>query len=256
MLSDASATWCSPTRSSRSCHDSANPCRACARSPTTVRLRDGQRRSSICHSASVSSWASSTTTCANGPASASGSTAGRADSSTSLSRRSSPRSIDMMPSSESSVAMRSSTIVSMYARSAATVASARRRRRDASGSPRRCRAASRSGRSETVHAWASARWSVLISSSVSPGAHSRRYAGTVHRSPTRSVGSSSGHARLRVAFRSVSTRRARRSWSRSTSSPRPCPPGSPAARRAPGRAPRCAGCPAPPPRTPRPSPRR
>ena len=121
-------------------------------------------------------------------------------------------------SSESSVAMRSSTIVSMYARSAARVASCRRRRRDASGSPRRCRAASRSGRSETVHAWASARCSVRISSSVSPGAHSRRYAGTDHRSPTRSVGSSSGHARLRAAFRSLLPSSARRSWSRSTSS--------------------------------------
>ena len=34
-----------------------------------VKLRDGQRCSSICHSASVSSWASSTTMWANGPAS-------------------------------------------------------------------------------------------------------------------------------------------------------------------------------------------
>ena len=53
------------------------PCRACARSPTTVRLRDGQRSSTICHSASVSSCASSTTTWANGPASRSGSAVGQ-----------------------------------------------------------------------------------------------------------------------------------------------------------------------------------
>ena len=42
-----------------------------------VKLRDGQRSSSICHSASVSSWASSTTMCANGPASRSGLGAGQ-----------------------------------------------------------------------------------------------------------------------------------------------------------------------------------
>ena len=82
MLRDASATWSSPTRSSRSCQDSVNPCLAWARSPTMVKLRDGQRRSSICHSASVSSWASSTTMWANGPASRSGSALGRAPSST------------------------------------------------------------------------------------------------------------------------------------------------------------------------------
>ena len=82
MLSDASVTSSSPTRSSRSCHDSVNPCRACARSPTIVKLRDGQRSSSICHSASVSSCASSTTMWANGPASRSGSALGSAASST------------------------------------------------------------------------------------------------------------------------------------------------------------------------------
>ena len=49
----------------------------------------------------------------------------------------------------------------------------------------------------------------------SHGAHRRRYAGTDHRSPTRSVGSSSGHARLRVACRGPCCRSsARRSWSR------------------------------------------
>ena len=87
MLSEARSIRSSPTRSSRSCHDSVNPCRAWARSPTTVKLRDGQRSSSICHSASVSSWASSTTTCANGPASTSGSALGSASSSTRASRQ-------------------------------------------------------------------------------------------------------------------------------------------------------------------------
>jgi len=42
-------------------------CLAWARSPTMVKLRDGQRASSICRSASVSSRASSTMMCANGP---------------------------------------------------------------------------------------------------------------------------------------------------------------------------------------------
>ena len=68
MVSEAWSIRSSPTRSSPRCQDSVNPCRACARSPTTVKLREGQRSSSICHSASVSSWASSTTTWANGPA--------------------------------------------------------------------------------------------------------------------------------------------------------------------------------------------
>ena len=72
MLREATSIRSSPIRSSRSCHDSVNPCLAWARSPTIVKLRDGQRSSSICHSASVSSWASSTTMCANGPASRSG----------------------------------------------------------------------------------------------------------------------------------------------------------------------------------------
>ena len=54
-------------------------------------------------------------------------------------------------------------------RSAATAASCRRLRRDASGSPSRCRAASRSGRSDTVQAWASARCSVRTSSGLEPG---------------------------------------------------------------------------------------
>ena len=66
------STRSSRSASSRSCHDSVKPCRAWARSPTIVKLRDGQRSSSICHSASVSSCASSTTMWANGPASASG----------------------------------------------------------------------------------------------------------------------------------------------------------------------------------------
>ena len=35
--------WSSPIRSSRSRHDSVNPCLAWARSPTMVKLRDGQR---------------------------------------------------------------------------------------------------------------------------------------------------------------------------------------------------------------------
>ena len=77
MLREATLTRSSPIRSSRSCHDSVNPCLAWARSPTMVKLRDGQRSSSICHSASVSSWASSTTMCANGPASRSGSACGQ-----------------------------------------------------------------------------------------------------------------------------------------------------------------------------------
>ena len=109
MLSDARLTWSSPTRARRSCHDSVNPCRACARSPTMVRLRDGQRSRSICHSASVSSWASSTTMWANGPASRSGSASAATPSSTRASRRSWPRSIDITWRSESSVAIRWST---------------------------------------------------------------------------------------------------------------------------------------------------
>ena len=67
MVSDATVTPVEPDACQPLLHDSAKPCRAWARSPTMVRLRDGQRRSSICHSASVSSCASSTTTWANGP---------------------------------------------------------------------------------------------------------------------------------------------------------------------------------------------
>ena len=44
MLSVARAIRSSPIRSSRSDHDSGNPCRAWARSPTMVKLRDGQRQ--------------------------------------------------------------------------------------------------------------------------------------------------------------------------------------------------------------------
>ena len=43
-VSGVSVTRSMPTRASRSSHDSVNPCRAWARSPTIVRLRDGQRR--------------------------------------------------------------------------------------------------------------------------------------------------------------------------------------------------------------------
>ena len=50
MLSEARVIRSNPTRSSRSRHDSVNPCLAWARSPTMVKLRDGQRSSSICHS--------------------------------------------------------------------------------------------------------------------------------------------------------------------------------------------------------------
>ena len=88
--------------------------------------------------------------------------------------------------------------MAISSRSAATAASRRRLRRDASGSPSRCRAASSSGRSETVQACGSARCSVRTSSGSSQGAHRRRYAGTSHRSPTRSVGSISGHALVKV----------------------------------------------------------
>ena len=102
MLSEASPTWSSPTRSSRSCQDSVKPCRAWARSPTIVKLRDGQRSSSICHSASVSSWASSTTMCANGPASRSGSALGSAPSSTRASRRSVLAQLGIISTSASS----------------------------------------------------------------------------------------------------------------------------------------------------------
>ena len=47
MLSEVRLIRSSPIRSSRSCHDSGNPCLAWARSPTMVKLRDGQRSSSI-----------------------------------------------------------------------------------------------------------------------------------------------------------------------------------------------------------------
>ena len=121
MLREARLIRSSPIRSSRSCHDSVNPCRAWARSPTMVKLRDGQRSSSICHSASVSSCASSTTMCANGPASRSGSAVGSAASSTRASWRSCPRSIDItMPSSSSSAAIRLSTTSAIRSRSAAS----------------------------------------------------------------------------------------------------------------------------------------
>ena len=152
-------TWSSPTRSSRCCHDSVKPCLAWARSPTIVKLRDGHRASSICHSASVSSCASSTTMCANGPASRSGSVPGSADSSTRLFCASCSRSIIMSFSSESSAAIRSSMTLSRYSRSDARAMSRRCRRRDASGSPMRRRAASRNGRSDAVHARASVRCS-------------------------------------------------------------------------------------------------
>ena len=88
-----------------------------------VKLRDGQRSSSICHSASVSSWASSTTMCANGPASRSGSAAGSAASSTSAPCRSSPRSIDITSISESSAAIILSMTMAICSRCAAVAAS-------------------------------------------------------------------------------------------------------------------------------------
>ena len=43
MFSEATLTWSSPIRWSRCSHDSVNPCLAWARSPTIVKLRDGQR---------------------------------------------------------------------------------------------------------------------------------------------------------------------------------------------------------------------
>ena len=87
-----------------------------------VKLCGGHRSSSICHSASVSSCASSTTMCANGPASRSGSAAGSPDSSTRAPCRSWTRSIDMRCISESSVSMRWSTTFAISSRSAARVA--------------------------------------------------------------------------------------------------------------------------------------
>ena len=213
MVSEARSIRSSPTRSSRSCHDSANPCRAWARSPTMVKLRDGQRSSSICHSASVSSWASSTTMCANGPASRSGSAPGSAASSTRASlqvlRRAASTSRCI---SESSVAIRWSTTWAIsLALGGERRPRCRRLRRDASGSPSRCRAASRSGRSETVQACGVARAAAAATSSgSSQGAHRRRYAGTDHRSPTRSVGSISGQARSKASTQLVVLRAATR----------------------------------------------
>ena len=137
-----------------------------------VKLRDGQRSSSICHSASVSSCASSTTMCANGPASRSGSAVGQGvlvDERVAQVRRraasTSPAVLGVVGGDAGRRRPRS-----ICSRSAATAASRRRRRRDASGSPSRCRAASSSGRSETVQACGSARCSVRTSSGVEPRA--------------------------------------------------------------------------------------
>ena len=193
-------------RASRSVQDSAKPCRAWARSPTIVRLRDGQRRSSICHSASVSSCASSTTTCANGPASRSTSAVGQrarrrpARSAGRRGRASTPgrRRTRRRPTRAPWCAGRRSPRPSgrargpprpAYAVGAATprdrrAAAGRRRaaagrrtstprgRRDAAPAPRRARARARSGGGRP---------------------------GTVQRSPTRSVCSISGHARSKVS---------------------------------------------------------
>ena len=141
--------------------------------------------------------------CANGPASRSGSASGSGglvDQGV-LEVLPAQHRDQALADSSSPPAIRSSTTRSICSRSAATAASCRRWRRDASGSPSRCRAASSSGRSETVHAWASARCSARTSSGLSQGAHRRRYAGTDHRSPTRSVASISGHARSNASRR-------------------------------------------------------
>ena len=175
----------SPTRSSLSRQDSirisddpgsvtVKPCRACARSPTMVKLREGQRSNNICHSASVNSCASSTTMWANGPAWGSLESSCRSVSSTKACLRSWPRNIDITRSSESSDAMRSSTTPDRRSCSARRAARRRRMREAASGSPSRCRAASRRGRSETVHARGSGRCSAATSSESSQGAHMRR----------------------------------------------------------------------------------
>ena len=97
--------------------------------------------------------------------------------------------------------MRSSTTRSIRRRSARRAADRRRRRSSALRSPNRLRAASRSGRSASVHASGRSRWRSRTSSGVNHGAHIRRNAGTDHRSPTRSVASSIGHARPTAAAR-------------------------------------------------------
>jgi hypothetical protein len=48
MLREARLIRSSLIRSSRSCHDSVNPCLAWARSPTMVKLRDGQQHLPLC----------------------------------------------------------------------------------------------------------------------------------------------------------------------------------------------------------------
>ena len=222
MRSDACAMRRSPTRSSRSVHDSRNPCLACARSPTIVRLCDGTRRSSIAHSASLSSWASSTITCANGPASASESRRGRAASSCSIARTpalSSPKKNPVIALSlSSSAASSSSSTRSRCSRSSADTASCRRRCRAPSGSPVSARAASSSGRSWRVHALASSLRSTARSSSASQGAQIRRYAGVAQRSATTPAGSSTGQAATNARCSASLCRRARSSCRGGTSS--------------------------------------
>ena len=195
MLSEASSTRSSPIRSSRSCHDSANPCRAWARSPTMVKLRDGQRSSSICHSASVSSCASSTTMCANGPASRSGSAAGSPASSTRAPCRSWTRSIDISVHlgvvGLDEVVDDLGHLLPFGREGGVAPAPAPRRLRVAEPLPGRVEQRQVGDRPGL----GSSRCSARTSSTASQGAHRRRYAGTDHRSPTRSVASSSGHAR-------------------------------------------------------------
>ena len=160
----------SPTRSSRSCHDSANPCLAWARSPTMVRLRDGQRQQQhlplrvgqllglVHHDVGERAGEEIRVGARQGTLVDQLRRAGR--------RR----------AASTSRACRSRRWRS-GGRRPGTSAPARRRARhragagvrDASGSPSRCRAASRSGRSETVQACGSRRWSLRTSSGVEPG---------------------------------------------------------------------------------------
>ena len=235
-----------------------NPCRACARSPTIVKLRDGQRSSSICHSASVSSCASSTTMCANGPASRSGSALGRP-------ALVDQRVLEVLPAQHrhdrhlgvvgGDQVVDDSRISS---RSAASTASAAAGAADASGSPIRCRAASSSGRSDTVQARGSS--GAAARGHPRPPARERTAAGRRARTtgprPT-PAGSSSGHARLNGrASSSFCMQRLGGTASAGTSSSLLVDQDRQQRPPRPDLAPRCAACRVPPPRTPRPSPRR
>lgn len=201
----------------------ANPRRAWARSPTIVRLRDGQRRGSRRHSASVSSWASSTTMCANGPASRSVSSAGTTSSSARAVRMLSRRSSGSGLSGSSFASSSRSTTSSMTERLSAN-ASCRRRRPG-----RRARipeaGAHRVEEREVLDGpgRSSGRPRARRSLSVNHGAQSLRYAGTDQRSETRSAASRIGQARRTTSRRSSSEARARHtSSSPNSSSSTPC----------------------------------